>query len=153
MADPSTGSDMMDLTEKKTDDEPVTIEEAKPEDFSCLVRHLNFSYPAAKQTCLNDVSLMLPEGRRCVRCRPSIPDATKRTLMHRLCLCHRCILVGGNGAGKTTLLRILGGKHMCQDDVVYIMGKNAFKDTRLNFERQFMVNLPSLRAHTTLRRF
>merc|ERR1719162_1544366 len=89
------------------------VDGLNPADYSVLVKDLDFTYPGASEICLNKVTLKLPKGR-----------------------C--CLLVGGNGAGKTTLLRILGGKHMHNDDQVFIMGKNSFKDTRLNFERQYM---------------
>jgi CCR4-NOT complex subunit CAF16 len=84
-----------------------------PEDYSVLVRNFNFTYPNSQEKCLNEIEVKLPKGRR-------------------------CLLVGGNGAGKTTMLRVLGGKHMHDDDSVFIMGKNSFKDLSLNTERQFM---------------
>eukprot|EP00262_Sarcandra_glabra_P000625 TRINITY_DN1074_c0_g1_i1.p1 TRINITY_DN1074_c0_g1~~TRINITY_DN1074_c0_g1_i1.p1 ORF type:complete len:328 (+),score=51.37 TRINITY_DN1074_c0_g1_i1:95-1078(+) len=43
----------------------------------------------------------------------------------------RCLLVGSNGAGKTTILKILGGKHMVDPDMVCVLGRSAFHDTRL----------------------
>ena len=51
----------------------------------------------------------------------------------------RCLLVGANGAGKSTLLRILAGRHMTKpDDSVKILGRSAFHDNRLNFERAYL---------------
>ncbi|CAA0834641.1 ABC transporter I family member 20 [Striga hermonthica] len=43
----------------------------------------------------------------------------------------RCLLVGSNGAGKTTILKIIGGKHMVEQDMVRVMGRSAFHDTAL----------------------
>ncbi|GAA0138223.1 hypothetical protein Leryth_011906 [Lithospermum erythrorhizon] len=43
----------------------------------------------------------------------------------------RCLLVGSNGAGKTTILKILGGKHMVDQDMVRVLGRSAFHDTYL----------------------
>lgn len=49
------------------------------------------------------------------------------------------MLIGANGAGKSTLLRILAGRHMCKpDDSVTVLGRSAFHDTRLNFERAYL---------------
>lgn len=50
----------------------------------------------------------------------------------------RCLLVGANGAGKSTLLRILAGKHLTPDGTVAVLGRNAFRDTALNFLRAHM---------------
>ncbi|KAL0364876.1 UNVERIFIED_CONTAM: ABC transporter I family member 20 [Sesamum angustifolium] len=43
----------------------------------------------------------------------------------------RCLLVGSNGAGKTTILKIIGGKHMVEQDMVRVLGRSAFHDTAL----------------------
>ncbi|MDB4968466.1 MAG: transporter family er 20 [Myxococcales bacterium] len=43
----------------------------------------------------------------------------------------RCLLVGANGSGKTTLLSIVGGRHMCADACVKVLGRPAFSDTSL----------------------
>ncbi|XP_051123517.1 ABC transporter I family member 20 [Andrographis paniculata] len=43
----------------------------------------------------------------------------------------RCLLVGSNGAGKTTILKIIGGKHMVEQDMVKVFGRSAFHDTAL----------------------
>ncbi|KZV47407.1 hypothetical protein F511_07821 [Dorcoceras hygrometricum] len=43
----------------------------------------------------------------------------------------RCLLVGSNGAGKTTLLKIIGGKHMVEQEMVKVLGRSAFHDTTL----------------------
>ncbi len=51
----------------------------------------------------------------------------------------RCLLIGANGAGKSTLLRILSGRHLVKpDDTVRVLGRSAFHDTRLNFERSYL---------------
>jgi CCR4-NOT complex subunit CAF16 len=51
----------------------------------------------------------------------------------------RCLLIGANGAGKSTILRILSGRHLAKpDDAVLVLGRNAFHDTRLNFERSYL---------------
>jgi CCR4-NOT complex subunit CAF16 len=51
----------------------------------------------------------------------------------------RCLLIGANGAGKSTLLRILSGRHLTKpDDAVKVLGRSAFHDTRLNFERSYL---------------
>jgi len=56
-----------------------------------------------------------------------------------LCNGSRCLLIGANGAGKSTILRILGGRHLTKpDSAVKILGRNAFQDTRLNFERSYL---------------
>jgi CCR4-NOT complex subunit CAF16 len=42
-------------------------------------------------------------------------------------------------AGKSTLLRILAGRHLTKpDDAVQVLGRSAFHDTRLNFERAYL---------------
>lgn len=46
----------------------------------------------------------------------------------------RCMLVGANGAGKTTLMSVIGGKHMCNEDAVRVLGRAAFEDTTLSSE-------------------
>ena len=51
----------------------------------------------------------------------------------------RCLLIGANGAGKSTILRILGGRHLTKpDNAVKIVGRSAFHDTMLNFERSYL---------------
>ena len=51
----------------------------------------------------------------------------------------RCLLIGANGAGKSTILRILSGRHLTKpDDAVMVLGRSAFHDTRLNFERSYL---------------
>ncbi len=51
----------------------------------------------------------------------------------------RCLLIGANGAGKSTILRILSGRHLTKpDNAVTVLGRSAFHDTRLNFERSYL---------------
>jgi len=51
----------------------------------------------------------------------------------------RCLLIGANGAGKSTILKILGGRHLTKPDgAVNLLGRSAFHDTRLNFERSYL---------------
>lgn len=51
----------------------------------------------------------------------------------------RCLLIGANGAGKSTILRILSGRHLTKPDgAVQVLGRSAFHDTRLNFERSYL---------------
>lgn len=51
----------------------------------------------------------------------------------------RCLLIGANGAGKSTLLRILGGKHLTTpDDAVRVLGRDAFRDMKLNMDRAYL---------------
>lgn len=51
----------------------------------------------------------------------------------------RCLLIGANGAGKSTLLRLLSGRHLVKpDESVRVLGRSAFHDTRLNFERSYL---------------
>ena len=51
----------------------------------------------------------------------------------------RCLLVGANGAGKSTLLRILGGRHLHENNAVKVLGHHAFHDTRqLNHQRLYV---------------
>src|SRR6185312_8851234 len=50
----------------------------------------------------------------------------------------RCLLVGANGSGKTTLLSIVGGRHMCADAAVRVLGRPAFSDTALVHDVSFI---------------
>ena len=43
----------------------------------------------------------------------------------------RCLLLGCNGAGKTTFLKILGGKHMVDEQAVRVLGRPPFHDMQL----------------------
>lgn len=93
-----------------TDEQPT--EASQLPETALAVKNLDFAYPGGPNV-LNEVAFELAPGSR-------------------------TLLVGGNGAGKSTLLRILGGKHMHDDDAVFVLGKNAFRDTTLNLERQYM---------------
>lgn len=49
------------------------------------------------------------------------------------------MLIGANGSGKSTILRILSGRHLTKpDEAVKVLGRSAFHDTRLNFERSYL---------------
>ncbi|KAG7667978.1 putative ABC transporter I family member 21 [Nannochloris sp. 'desiccata'] len=70
-----------------------------------VVRNLKFSFPTSGPI-IDDFSLNLPRGSRCLLC-------------------------GANGAGKTTLLQVLAGKYMVGKDTVRILGRPAFHDIQL----------------------
>lgn len=77
------------------------------------VRNLTFAYPG-RPAVLRDLNMQLTDGAR-------------------------CLLIGANGAGKSTLLRILAGRHLTKpDEAVRVLGRSAFHDTRLNFERAYL---------------
>lgn len=75
------------------------------QDDAIVVRNLKFSFPAS-DLIIDDFSLNLPRGSRCLLC-------------------------GANGAGKTTLLQVLAGKYMVGKDTVRILGRPAFHDIQL----------------------
>eukprot|EP00727_Mastigamoeba_balamuthi_P010974 m51a1_g65 hypothetical protein (331) ;mRNA; f:215415-216407 len=80
-------------------------------------RSLTFTYDASCCPVLNNVSLALPRGSRCV-------------------------VVGANGAGKSTLLRVFAGRHSpdspgCSGDA-RVLGRHAFRDTTLNRSRALL---------------
>jgi CCR4-NOT complex subunit CAF16 len=77
------------------------------------VRGLTFSYPRTRQPVLEDVTLALDAG-------------------------WRCLLVGRNGAGKSTLLRLMAGKHMVAHDHVRLLGRSAFHDHDLTHRVAFL---------------
>jgi CCR4-NOT complex subunit CAF16 len=77
------------------------------------VRNLTFGYPG-RLPVLKDLNMQLTDGAR-------------------------CLLIGANGAGKSTLLRVLSGRHLTKpDESVRVLGRSAFHDTRLNFERSYL---------------
>lgn len=79
-----------------------------------LVKDLVFKYDSAAAPTLVGFNLNLPRGSK-------------------------CLLIGQNGSGKSTLLRVLGGRHMAKpDDAVLVLGKNAFRDTKLNLVRSYL---------------
>ena len=62
-----------------------------------------------------------------------------RNLNMQLTKGSRSLLIGANGAGKSTILRILSGRHLTKPEgVVTVLGRSAFHDTRLNFERSYI---------------
>ncbi len=77
------------------------------------VNSLDFCYPGATETVLRQVTFSLPRGAR-------------------------CLLLGANGTGKSTLLRVLAGRHMVPGDVVRVLGRSAFHDTKLAGELAFV---------------
>lgn len=81
--------------------------------FSIDVNGLLYAYPGQKPV-LQNLDMKLEDGAR-------------------------CLLVGANGAGKSTLLRILAGRHMTKpEDCVKVLGRSAYHDHRLNFERAYL---------------
>jgi len=77
------------------------------------VNNLTFAYPG-REPVLRNLDMQLTNGAR-------------------------CLLIGANGAGKSTLLRVLSGKHLTKPDTaVRVLGRSAFHDTRLNFERSYL---------------
>ena len=77
------------------------------------VKNLTFGY-AGREPVLRNLNMQLTDGAR-------------------------CLLIGANGAGKSTILRILSGRHLTKpDDAVTVLGRSAFHDTRLNFERSYL---------------
>jgi CCR4-NOT complex subunit CAF16 len=77
------------------------------------VNDLTFGYPG-KEPVLRNLNMQLTNGAR-------------------------CLLIGANGAGKSTLLRILAGRHLTKpDEAVTILGRSAFHDTKLNFDRAYL---------------
>jgi CCR4-NOT complex subunit CAF16 len=88
-------------------------DESQKEPLHIDVKGLNFGYPG-QEPVLKNLNMQLTDGAR-------------------------CLLIGANGAGKSTILRILAGRHLCKpDDAVQIVGRSAFHDTRLNFERSYL---------------
>ena len=90
---------------------------AKADPKHIMVNDLTFAYPG-RAPVLKNLNMSLTNGAR-------------------------CLLIGANGAGKSTLLRILAGRHMTKadengQDSVQVLGRNAFHDTRLNFERSYL---------------
>lgn len=77
------------------------------------VRDLVFSYPGASAPLFSGLSFAIPAGAR-------------------------CLLLGANGVGKSTLLRVVAGRHMIPDDMVRVLGRPAFHDTRLSADVAFL---------------
>lgn len=82
----------------------ASVEEGPLPD-AVVVRSLKFGFPTSGPI-IEDFSLTLPRGSRCLLC-------------------------GANGAGKTTLLQVLAGKYMVGQDIVRILGRPAFHDIQL----------------------
>ena len=80
---------------------------------SIEVRDLAFSYPGAAGPIFSGLSFALPAGAR-------------------------CLLLGANGVGKSTLLRLIAGRHMIPRDMVHVLGRPAFEDTRLTADVAFL---------------
>ena len=71
--------------------------------------HLTFTYPSTLSAAVEDVSLELSPGSR-------------------------CLLLGSNGSGKSTLLRILGGRHLISatpGSSIRVLSRDPFSDTAL----------------------
>jgi CCR4-NOT complex subunit CAF16 len=77
------------------------------------VSNLTFSYSPDAKPALVDIELRVERGRR-------------------------CLLLGANGAGKTSLLRVLAGKHMVPRDQVTVLDKEAFDDTSLAAQVEYL---------------
>ena len=78
------------------------------------VKQLTFQYSGVPRPILRDLNMQLTAGAR-------------------------CLLIGANGSGKSTLLRILAGRHLSKPDgAVTVLGKSAFHNTSLNFERSYL---------------
>ena len=92
----------------------TSTEESKPDvPLHIDVKNLTFGY-AGREPVLRNLNMQLTDGAR-------------------------CLLIGANGAGKSTILRILSGRHLTKpDDAVTVLGRSAFHDTRLNFERSYL---------------
>lgn len=76
------------------------------------VKNLTFGY-AGRKPVLKNLNMQLTDGAR-------------------------CLLIGANGAGKSTILRILSGRHLTPDDTVAVLGRSAFHDCTLNFDRSYL---------------
>ena len=77
------------------------------------VQRLTFVYPGTTEPVIDNLSLALPAGAR-------------------------CLLLGANGVGKSTLLRVIAGRHMIAPDAVRVLGRPAFSDTALAAEVAFL---------------
>jgi CCR4-NOT complex subunit CAF16 len=77
------------------------------------IRALTFTYPGAARPVLDQLSLSVPVGAR-------------------------CLLLGANGVGKSTLLRLVAGRHMVADASISVLGRPAFRDTTLSGDVAFL---------------
>jgi len=95
------------------DPTPDPVIEAKSEPLHIDIKNLTFQY-AGREPVLKNLNMQLTNGAR-------------------------CLLIGANGAGKSTILRILSGRHLTKPDgAVTVLGRSAYHDTRLNFERSYL---------------
>ncbi|KAG5190023.1 P-loop containing nucleoside triphosphate hydrolase protein [Tribonema minus] len=84
------------------------------EGIAVTIDNLTFKYDQAPSPTLKGFNLSLPKGSR-------------------------CLLIGQNGAGKSTLLRVVGGRHLAKpDNAVVVLGRHAFRDTKLNMVRSYL---------------
>lgn len=91
----------------------IAEEIKKPEPLHVDIRDLTFNY-VGRDPVLRGLNMQLTDGAR-------------------------CLLIGANGAGKSTILKILGGKHLTKPPgAVQMLGRSAFHDCRLNFERSHL---------------
>jgi len=67
------------------------------------------------------------------RYAPGLPLALRQVRLS-VAAGERWLLVGSNGAGKTTLLRVLGGRHLIDQQSVRVLGRPGFHDTSLAAE-------------------
>lgn len=87
---------------------------AQEDGIAVTVDNLTFKYDQAPSPTLKGFNLSLPKGSR-------------------------CLLIGQNGAGKSTLLRVVGGRHLAKpDNAVVVLGRHAFRDTKLNMVRSYL---------------
>ena len=88
--------------------------EPKEEPIHLDVKDLTFGY-AGREPVLKNLNMQLSGGAR-------------------------CLLIGANGAGKSTILRILSGRHLTagNGNNVQVLGRNAFHDCTLNFDRSYL---------------
>jgi CCR4-NOT complex subunit CAF16 len=77
------------------------------------IRELSFKYPGAERAVLDNLSLSVPVGAR-------------------------CLLLGANGVGKSTLLRLVAGRHLVADAAISVLGRPAFRDTTLAGDVAFL---------------
>lgn len=91
----------------------VNDEEKAASPMHINIDNLTFGY-AGREPVLRNLSMQLTNGAR-------------------------CLLIGANGAGKSTILRILSGRHLTKPDgAVTVLGRSAFHDTTLNFDRSYL---------------
>jgi len=90
------------------------MDEQEPAPSSVVIDHLTFRYHGTDRDVLRDLCMNLAPGAR-------------------------CLLIGANGSGKSTTLKILAGRHLVKpDESVRVLGRSAFHDTSLNFERSYL---------------